>query len=221
MLDRFFYCISKGLLVLLGMGGMVMFLSGSLFITSLKPGIDFEELQEKEAEVGMHIKGNVKYALDCFAYEETWTENKDGSRTPAKTSHYYYAIPTKEDCFVALEVAVDAKEDMENLADETVEYISGGEEPVTTVAVEGRMSKMDEEMQGLFKEYLQEIGYTTEEIENMGELLYVMQPNSMRGNQVMFGIGALLVLIAIVLFIIRYKKSAAFFEPAQQPRMNL
>lgn len=221
MLDRLFYSMSKGLFMLLVIGGTLMFLSGSMFITSLKPVTDFEDLQEIGAEVGMHIKGDVKYAWDCFAYEETWTENRDGSRSPAKTSHYYYAIPGKEDTFFALEVAVDAKEDMENLAEETVEYISGGEEPATRVAVEGRMSKMDKEMQGLFKEYLQEIGYTTEEIENMGELLYIQQPNSMRQIQVMFGIGALLVLIGIVLFIRSYKKSGEDFAAAQQAGLNL
>lgn len=176
-------------------------MSWNMFVTSLKPANDFEDLQEIEAKVGMHIKGDVNYALDCFAYEETWTENKNGTRTPAKTSHYYYVIPGNEK-FLGLEVSTEAKEAMENLADETVEYLNGGEQPTTKVAVEGRMSEMDEKMQSLFKEYLEEIGYTSDEIENMGEFLYIQQPDSMIAQQVFFGVGAFLVLLALIFIIL-------------------
>lgn len=206
-MERISNSLSRGTLVLLVFGIMLMVMSGKMTITSLMPENDFEDLMEKEAKEGMHIKGEVQYAFDCYAYEETWKENKDGSRTPAKTSHYYYAIPGEGDNFIGLEVAVDDKVDMETLADETYEYLSGGEEPSTKIMAEGRMTKMDEEMSGLFKEYLQEIGYTNEEISGMGEFYYIEQPASMQTERLMFAGGILLVVIAIVIFIIRFKKN--------------
>lgn len=211
-MERISNSLSRGILVLLVFGIMLMVMSGKMTITSLMPENDFEDLMEKEAKEGMHIKGEVQYAFDCYAYEETWKENKDGSRTPAKTSHYYYAIPGEGDNFIGLEVAVDDKVDMETLADETYEYLSGGEEPSTKIMAEGRMTKMDEEMSGLFKEYLQEIGYTNEEISGMGEFYYIEQPASMQTERLMFAGGILLVVIAIVIFIIRFKKNKPVTE---------
>lgn len=211
-MERISNSLSRGILVLLVFGIMLMVVSGKMTITSLMPENDFEDLMEKEAKEGMHIKGEVQYAFDCYAYEETWKENKDGSRTPAKTSHYYYAIPGEGDNFIGLEVAVDDKVDMETLADETYEYLSGGEEPSTKIMAEGRMTKMDEEMSGLFKEYLQEIGYTNEEISGMGEFYYIEQPASMQTERLMFAGGILLVVIAIVIFIIRFKKNKPVTE---------
>ncbi|WP_075720876.1 DUF6709 family protein [Roseburia sp. 499] len=211
-MERISNSLSRGIFVLLVFGIMLMVVSGKMTITSLMPENDFEDLMEKEAKEGMHIKGEVQYAFDCYAYEETWKENKDGSRTPAKTSHYYYAIPGEGDNFIGLEVAVDDKVDMETLADETYEYLSGGEEPSTKIMAEGRMTKMDEEMSGLFKEYLQEIGYTNEEISGMGEFYYIEQPASMQTERLMFAGGILLVVIAIVIFIIRFKKNKPVTE---------
>lgn len=74
------------------------------------------------------------------------------------------------------------------------------------------MTKMDEEMSGLFKEYLQEIGYTNEEISGMGEFYYIEQPASMQTERLMFAGGILLVVIAIVIFIIRFKKNKPVTE---------
>lgn len=204
--ERLMYSLNKALLVLIVIGGVLVFASSEMFLTSLKPVTNFEDLQEAKAEEGMHIKGELKYALDCFAYEETWTENKDGSRTPAKTSHYYYAIPGADDTFFAVEVSTDKQDVMETLADETVEYVQSGTEPTTKVTVEGRMSKMDEEMTGLFEEYLEEIGYTETEISAMGDFYYV-ENAVMKNMQIAFGVGVLLCVVGVALVVIRFIKS--------------
>lgn len=60
-----------------------------MVITSLKPEHDFVELMEEDAEEGMHIKGEVQYVLDCFAYEEKWRESsRYGFSTAAETYQY-------------------------------------------------------------------------------------------------------------------------------------
>lgn len=200
------YSLNRAFLVLIVIGGVFAFASSEMFFTSLKPVTNFEDLQEVKVEEGMHIKGELKYALDCFAYEETWTENKDGSRTPAKTSHYYYAIPGVDDTFFAVEVSTDAQDDMEALADETVEYVQGGDEPTTKVTIEGRMSKMEDDMVDLFEEYLEEIGYTETEISAMGDFYYV-EKASMRNVRISFGVGVLFMVVGIALVVVRFIKS--------------
>lgn len=206
-MQRITNSLSRGFFAILAFGIMLMVMGGKMTITSFMPENDFEDLLEKEPEEGMHIKGEVQYAWDCYAHEETWKENKDGSRTPAKTSHYYYAIPGVGETFFGLEVSVDDMEDMEALADETYEYCTGGAEPSTKVMVEGRMTKMDEEMSGLFKEYLVELGYSNEEIAAMGEFYYIDQPASMQTERLFFAVGAFLVIIAILIFVLRFKKN--------------
>lgn len=206
-MKRVINSLSRGILVLLILGGILIFTNAQMVITSFKSENDFEDLLEKEAEEGMHIKGEVLYAYDCYAYEETWKENKNGTRTPAKTSHYYYAIPGK-DGILGLEVFVDDKEEMEALANETYEYMYGGEEPSTKVMAEGRLSKMNDEMSGLFKEYLTEMGYTADEIAEMGDFYYIEQPDAIEVQQIMFFGGIVFVLLSVLIFVIKFKKNA-------------
>lgn len=204
--ERLFYSLHKGIIILLVAGGMMAYLSAGMFITSFKPANDFEDLQEIQAEEGMHIKGDVKYALDCFAYEETWKENSDGSRTPAKTSHYYYLLPGNKESFIGLEVSTSEQKSMEALVEETIAYLESGEEPTTKVTVEGRVSKMDEEMKGLYESYLKEVGYTNEDIAAMGEPLYI-EKAVMKNVRIMFVLSVVLIILGVVLFVVRFKKS--------------
>lgn len=207
-MNRLFKSLSKGVFIFVVMGGLLMYFSADMVITSLKPEHDFVELMEEEAEEGMHIKGEVQYVFDCFAYEETWRESsRYDFSTAAETSHYYYIIPGNGDKYMGLEVLVDGKEDMDKLSEETYRYLSGGEAPVTKITVEGRITRMDDEMSALFKEYLQEMGYADNEIASMGEFFYVQQPASMRTVQGLFGAGALLVLIGILIFIKNFKRN--------------
>ena len=92
--------------------------------------------------------------------------------------------------------------------DNTFRYLyEDGEEPNSGVAVEGRIKKMDSDLQNMFQEYLLSIGYTEEEIDGIDELLMIEQPNSMISIQIMFGIGVLLILISIIIFAVRFKNA--------------
>lgn len=204
-MGRVISSFSKGLIILLAIGGMLIYMSGTMFLTSVKPAKSFDDLWETKAEEGMHIKGDVNLSLECFSYEETWKEG-NGTRTAAKTSAYYYAVPVG-DIMVALEVPTKDYDAMEKLVDESFDYLNGGAEPVSGVAVEGRVSKMESDLEGMFKEYLVSVGYTEEDISEMGQLLMIEQPHSMMTIQIMFGVGVLLILIAVLIFVIRFKKS--------------
>ena len=205
-MGRVISSISKGMIILLVIGGMLIYMSGAMFLTSLKPSKSFDDLWQTTPEKGMHIKGDVMLSYECFSYEETWREN-NGSRTKAKTSAYYYAVPLK-DTVIALEVPTSDYDAMENLVDNTFHYLyEDGAEPVSGVAVEGRMKAMDSDLQGMFKEYLLSIGYTEEELDGIDEFLMIEQPSSMMIIRIMFGIGVFFILISILIFVIRFKKN--------------
>lgn len=208
-MGRIFESLSRGVLVLLILGGMLIFISGRDFIISIKPSKDFQDLMDMEnVKSGMHIKGDVLYAYDCFAREETWKES-NGSRTPAKTSHYYYVIPVSDgNACVALEVSVDDYSSMEDLAEETVDYILNGDSaPSTKVSVNGGTKKMSSDMEKLFKDYLEDFGYSDAEIDAM-EMLVIEQPHSMLTVQLMFLLGVVMVALSVFLFVRSYKKNA-------------
>ncbi len=73
-------------LVLLVIGVVLLWFSGKDFLTSLKAPVDLNEagFTADQVEEGMHVKTDIYAALDTFASEETWTENKDGSSTPKR-----------------------------------------------------------------------------------------------------------------------------------------
>ena len=81
-------------LVLLVIGVVLLWFSGKDFLTSLKAPVDLNEagFTADQVEEGMHVKTDIYAALDTFASEETWTENKDGSSTPRRdgSSILYY-----------------------------------------------------------------------------------------------------------------------------------
>ena len=93
-------------LVLLVIGVVLLWFSGKDFLTSLKAPVDLNEagFTADQVEEGMHVKTDIYAALDTFASEETWTENKDGSSTPKETAHQYYIIPVGEMEYMALEI---------------------------------------------------------------------------------------------------------------------
>jgi hypothetical protein len=205
-MGRVISSISRGMVILLAIGAMLIYMSGTMFITSLKPPKSFDDLWQTAPEKGMHIKGEVMLSYECFSYEETWREN-NGSRTKAKTSAYYYAVPLK-DTVIALEVPTRDYDAMENVVDNTFSYLyEDGEEPVSGVAVEGRLKKMDSDLQDMFREYMFSIGYTEEDLDGMDEFLMIEQPSSMMIVRIMFGIGVLLILISILIFGFRFKNN--------------
>lgn len=213
-MSRVINSFSRGILVLLIFGIMLIAMNAKTFVISIKPSVDFEELLEEDAKAGMHVKGNVCFAYDCFAEESTWTEYSDGSRTAAEKSNYYYVIPGVEN-FFAVEIRADKSSAMDDLVDETWEYLYGGKEPSSEVPVHGIMVKMDKETEDLFVEYLVEAGFTEDEIDDMGDLLIVEQ-YSMGAVRVMFLIGVVLLALGVFFFIRNYKKQEP--KEPQQPQ---
>lgn len=203
-MSKFFSCFTRGVLLLLIGGIMCLWTSTGDFIVSLKPAQSFEDFLEADPQEDVHVKGNIVYSYDCFASEETWTENRNGSRSAAKTSNYYYAIPGYEN-ILAVEVKTDLSGSMDKLADETFDYLNGGVAPATEIPFEGRVVKMKSELSRYFNEYLEEIGFTEAEITAMGDPL-VVERRSFGAVRCIFAAGIVLVILAIIFFIHNLKK---------------
>lgn len=193
--------------IFLVIGAILLYLNGQYFFPSFKKAVDFDYLIDEKSEAGMHIEGDVVFALDSFATEETWTENRDGSRTPKKTSSYYYMIPTAEG-YAGLKVLAKDHSTMEKLVEETWSYImEEGDEPTTKLTVSGISVPMKEDLKKYFIDYLEEMEFSQQEIDDMGQIVLI-EPISIRAVQIMTFIGIACLLLAVVLFVVRYKRSA-------------
>ncbi|MDE7260526.1 MAG: hypothetical protein K2N78_00445 [Oscillospiraceae bacterium] len=169
----------------------------------------FDDILDATVQVGDRVCGDIYYALDYFATEQTWTENSNGSRTPKKTSAYYYIVPSG-DGFAAVEVNASKGKDMEKLADETWEYLMGGPDTVTTVPFDGRAKLLEKEEPDLveyYEELLEEYGYTQDEIDDLGPAL-ILIPRAFNTIRAFCAVGAAFLVIAVFL-------AAKTFRPAR------
>ena len=97
---------------------------------------------------------------------------------------------------------------MDKLTDETYEiWTSSDPEAKTTTEyfVQGRVEKMEEGVAKLYREYLEEQGFTSEQIEALGTPL-VIQYTSFGAVAVFFAIGIVLILLAVLIVCLRYRR---------------
>ena len=130
--------LNWGVIILLLFGGMMLFQSIPEDLIALKPAISFEDMLDEGTEVqaGAHVSGKVPYVFDVFASEETYTRYSDGSRSGSKASGAYYLVPTA-DAFIAIKGRQADVETLDDLIDETWDYMLGGEEPTVEFSMEG------------------------------------------------------------------------------------
>lgn len=198
---------SVNVLMLLGIGCMVMYMTVPDLIVSFKPSVSFEELLEedgKKIKAGSHVEGDVVYALDYFASESTYTRRQDGSRSGSRKSGNYYLIPTN-DGYMALKSRQADVEALDKLSEETFDYLMGSEkEPQTKIFVEGKAEVLEDNLVKYYQEYLEKLGFEKEEINAMGNPLVVRYVNFM-AVRVMAVIGVVLLLLGVLLYRRRYR----------------
>lgn len=198
-------CLGRDILMLFLFGGMMVCMSARDAFVSFKPAVSFEDMLDgEEVKAGTHVAGNVAYVLDYFASESTYTRYKDGSRSGSKKSGNYYMIPTAMG-YIGLKSRQADVSALNALSDETFEYLTSGEEPSTEIFMQGSVEVMEEKLAGYFREYLEEMGYTEEEIEDMGQPL-VIQYVSFTAVRVMFALGLVLIFLGFFIIWKRYKR---------------
>ena len=96
-IKKLFRSIGRDTLMLLVLGGMLIYLSAEDFVVSFKPAVSFQDMLEgTKVKEGSHVAGDVVYSLGYFASETTYTKYKDGSRSGDRKNGNYYLIPTAE-----------------------------------------------------------------------------------------------------------------------------
>lgn len=207
-MKKFLSCFSKGTFMLLMFGVIMICISAVDTFISLKPAVSFQDMMDgEEVKKGTHVAGNVVYAMDYFASESSYTKYSDGSRSGSKKSGNYYLIPTATG-YIGLKSREADVSALNDLSDETFEFISDGAEPKTEIFMQGTVKKMDNKLAGYYQDYLEELGYTQEEIDEMGQPLYI-EYVSFGAVRVMFLIGVLLILLGFFLMWRRYKRMEA------------
>ena len=162
--DRKRYVKRVGAVIIAFIGISLLVSHLSIFWISIKPAYDVEYLLENGAKEGMHVRGEVTYTYDCFA--------NMGDFDDKYVSAYYYALPATDGMMI-LSMPPKMYGDMENLLEETMEYLDGGRWPASPVPIEGYVTKAQGRLPYLLSQYMLEIGYTQEEIDNMGQPLMI------------------------------------------------
>lgn len=204
-MNKFSSAITRVTLALLLIGSISIVTNFNDFVTSFEPAISFEDLLDGEqVEKGDHIAGDVVFSFPPFASESTYTEYKDGTRGTSEASGNYYVIPTAEEP-IALKTKQESVEAMDQLTDETFDYLQDGPEPTTQAFCEGKVIEMDdEELLDYYHEYLLDFGYTEAEIEAMGTPLLI-QCVDFQLVRIMFIGGIVFVLLGIGFIIRRHR----------------
>ena len=200
---------NTAVLMLIFFGGMTLYMSIPDLIISFKPVVSFEELLEEDGaqlKAGGHVAGNVVYVLDYFASESTYTRRQDGSRSGNRPTGNYYLVPTA-DSYIGVKSRQADVEALNQLSEETFEYLTTGEEPKTECFMEGKVELLEDKLVKYYQEYLEELGVEKEEIEAMGVPLVVRYVN-FTAVRVMTAIGAVLLLLAVLLYRRRYLREA-------------
>ena len=208
--------ISRVGLILILIGGLMLWPSLQDTITSFQAPKSFEDVLEEGAVPGEHVSGRVPYLLDTFASMETWTENSRTHATTSKrTSFRYYVLPGGEG-YLGLSVASHSFSSANSLVEQTYAcLLEDGGEPTAELIVDARVVEMEEELAQLFREDLQDYyGYTDSDINAMGDLL-VVDGRSFTAVRAICGIGAALFLLGLVISIFRWRKISAEFRPAK------
>ncbi|MCI8269120.1 MAG: hypothetical protein HFG55_05615 [Lachnospiraceae bacterium] len=197
---------NTAVVMLLLFGGMALYMSIPDLIISFKPAVSFEELLEDgtQLKAGSHVAGNVVYVLDYFASESSYTKRSDGSRSGSRKSGNYYLIPSSTGYFALKSREADVAA-LNQLSEETFTYLSSGTEPATEFFMEGKAEPLEGNLARYFEEYLEELGYTAEEVAELGEPL-VVRFVSFTAVRVMTGLGALSLVLGLFLLRRNYRR---------------
>lgn len=210
--------ISRAGLITALIGAALLWFSLGDTVVSFKSAKSFDELLNGGARAGDHVSGQVPYLLDSFASMETWSKSRDGkSRTPAKTSAVYYVYPGG-DRFLGVRIGSSNLSAASSLADETYDYLAGGAKPTAELALDCRISVMEEELAELFFDELRDYyDYSDQDLEDMGAPL-MLEPRAFGTIRIFCAVGAVLFLAGVFLLVRRWKKMGALVRADRTAR---
>lgn len=207
-MKKFFECLFSRLTLTLLIVGIALFaISIGDTITSFKTAKTFEDVFNDGIENGDYIKGEVVYSFGTFAVEDTVTKSRTGSTHTEKGTAEYFIIPAG-DGFAGLEVKKKLVSEVEQNSNETLDILNDKASDTTTrPVIEGKVQVMKGELVRYYKSGLKDMGYTSEEINDMGEI-YVIKTMSGTTSRIMTIIGLLVIIAAIVVIIVKMNKTS-------------
>ena len=195
-IKKLFTTLGTHIIMLLLAGGILLYISVPKLVVSFKPAISFKDMLDgAEVKAGSHVAGDVVFAMDYFASQSTYTRYSDGSRSGDRASGNYYLIPTY-DGFIGLKCRQADVAAFDRLTDETYDFLENGIEPTDRIFIEGNVKTMESKLAKYFREYLDDMGYTENEIADMGEPL-VLEYVDFNAVRIMSVIGVALVALGI------------------------
>ncbi len=208
-MGTFFQKLSRTGILLMLAGIMILVSTSSDLLISFKSPKTFDDaVADGGLEAGDRVKGQVPFLLDAFALEETWQEDKsNNSRTPKKTSRYYYVLPCGDGC-AGLSIGASNAGAADRLVEETYEYLTtaDGPEPSAELVLDARVAVMDEELSGWFQEELEDYyDYTPQDIAAMGTFLMI-EPCSFTAVRIGFALGAALTITGALVCVKRWRR---------------
>lgn len=157
--------------MLLAVGIFMGVLSGRDVIDSFKTPLNYNLMDASDVKDGAVVEGNL--FVNYGSYEEQYTTGRFGNRTGG--SSYWYMIPVGEEEFMG--IFTGNKELIATLnrqADETWASINEETDAQPTVVhFKGKVVKMDSEDEAYFRNFMEEIGFTSEEIRAYGISSYI------------------------------------------------
>jgi len=187
-----FFCAAGILCIVLEFANVMALLKGHVAFETLEP----EEIRD-------HIIVDASIDVNFGAFLEEYEKNTKTNVT--RTTNLYYIIWTGSEesenfGYMGIRVPPSDEKKMEAMADATYEGIYS--EPIQ---YSGVISKMDEEEYGYFKKYLEESGWSAEEIEQYA-LPYYISAGTLTGGTaatayIIAGLGAVSLLFGIGMLI--------------------
>ena len=204
-------------LMVAGIFGMLI--SIDRFATAIKPSIDFDSLFNYSAGLGDHIGGRLLYTYGCFA-ESSVISAEYGRKTGETKSGYYYVVPGSGSVMI-LQVPLRYRNAMETLTEETFQYLYGGSEPQTNVQINGYVVKnRSESLQRMLEEYLESLGYASQEIADMGTIYIIKQDDMLNEMRNVF-VGSITVFVSgVLLLLVRKRDRLAVFFGKNRKNLN-
>ncbi len=185
--------------VLLVLAGVVFLFMGSrdLYYGNKSPE-NYNTMLEADFKKGQIVEGDLYANLGGF--EENYTTT-NGVKTGR--SKYNYMIPVGEKQYMGLlNDTADMETALNSQADMTYSYMLGEvETEPEAVHFKGRVVKMSSETQGYLRDYMLDLGFTTEEVNSLILPYYIKCENYDSGG-IFALIGAICFVIGILSFVI-------------------
>ncbi|MGN1339972.1 MAG: DUF6709 family protein [Oscillospiraceae bacterium] len=169
--------------------GIALFVMGIVFlvmtigniIDNVKTPADYAQLQIEDYREGMMVEGEL---ISNYGSYETVTRENNGTQT---TVGYYYLIDAGDEGLMGLYTPMkELISQLDQQEAETMAYFYGESDTMPrTVHCKGKVCKMDSEDVRLYRQYLDQCGFSGEDIDDFCLDLYIKVTNTSNNTPVL------------------------------------